>query len=126
MPSAILIRYAISFSFERKPTQRSRNPSEGENQNRRKDDDYRYSSRSNNEENRPAESSNNDGYLSWRRNKNPSPSRTRLGIMGRNYRSDKFDSFRNNSNEHEKISNKIKINNKINELPAIVRDQSKF
>lgn len=115
----------FSFSFERKPT-RSRNPSEGENQNRKNDDYRHHSSRSTNEENRN-ESTNNDGYLSWRKTKNPSPSRTRLGIMGRNYRSDnKFDSFRNNSNDHEKLSNKIKINNKINELPAIVRDQSKF
>lgn len=110
--------FSHSFSYERKNSQRSRNPSETESQRGRKDDD-RYRSNDNNARN--SESLNNDGYLSWRRNKNPSPSRTRVGIMTRNYRNE-GNSSRNFSSDQDRINNKIKINNKMNELPNLVKD----
>lgn len=114
-----------SFSYERKNPPRSRNPSETENHSRRKEDE-RYRSNDNNA--RHSESSNNDGYLAWRRNKNPSPSRTRLGIMTRNHRNEgtRNEGTRNFSSDQERISNKIKINNKMNELPSLVKDSGKI
>lgn len=44
--------------------------------------------------------------------------------MTRNYRNDgsKFEGTRNFSSDQERINNKIKINNKMNELPNLVKD----
>ncbi len=107
----------ISVSHERKQPQRNRNISEGDN-HRRKDEDsfWQNSSTPRN----TTESTNSDGYLSWRRNKNPSPSRTRLGIMTRNHRQEnKFE------NSRMTVEHKARNMNRIQDLPAVPKEYRK-
>lgn len=117
--------FVLSFSYDRKEPQRNRNTSEGEYFGRKKEEEYHRPG------NEPAhkssnDSANTDGYLSWRRNKAPSPSRTRLGIMPRNNRSDhKFDNRGISSGGPDRL-NKSKINSRITELPSVVKEQGRY
>jgi len=119
--------FGYSFSYERKEPQRIRNPSEGEYEHQRTGSNSGSGNGSG--YNKITCESGNDGYLSWRRHKAPSPTRNRMNIITKNYRPEnKFDN-RNNigSNQpHNDRLSKPKVISRISDLPMAIKDQGGF